>query len=1615
MINVKIPKLKIAGIDITPNSSFDSLSGAPRRFKQSPTVSLPRIASNFDIPTKETPKPTQNIPGLIFGTGKAIFQAAATKKGRETFEIGAGTGSYGTEAAIEQTLASVIHRIDQGITGFANVAGRLREKATGGIIKAPKITSPLLPIAQKLEQKAIDNYQVFKDLSAAGVDVTDERKFSEKIQDPQFIARGVGQNIPNLIASLGLAVPVALAGAPAAAVGGTAFLASATMEGGFAYNEARDFLLSSDNAAYRKLGEDRNFLESIAIPVGIVNGLLDAVPVTKVLNRSGIATQIKRDILREATKRVVGQALAEGGTESIQEIVSNSAKKVYDENQGLLEGVGEAGFFGALMGGGTSAIADIPAATRGITPRAGLSIEDVSKRDAEANAAKTQKNIEALAEEAKKFSSAEEFANSVVYHGTNEDAARRIEKYGFRVPEGTPGVSFAADFETALSYTNQEENDFFDAESTAENAKNLDYSTGKYRDQDVVAVIPKKGAKNIGTDGMDKLTGEDIYRPEDFVVIGWGQQNKEDLIALYNQVTGKTPVQKEDQSAKIKPGKYVVVTGQRGTRFGQVVGSISNAAYEVQYDNEQRPVVVPKARARLASRREIKQNLAPKKPSPAKPAEKPAAQNIPTETLPNEELVDFKVNNVDPTIPENIDEFNKLPLKKQEEVFELLPRYLQQEIMGFNFDEEFKGYMGGGGVVQEVASGKAKILITQDVITDFRLRFNKADYMRIFRKPNPQVSYESIDELASDGGFESDEAFIDALVQALDERREVNKRALEERERIRRVKLGEIGKFQEEAERYIAMKELDIQTARALALRLPDILQTVQKELRRAERIEKKNVALEGMLKRLNSRRQQLTAIKHFFNLTDKQMKEIRNNKDPRYMTDAEWTEYLSQVKDKAELEAAKDKEKMLVAATIEQNNLKKPENLQRAMDLPPLKDMTLEQLQQFNEALSPYENDTFLGPRTIQTVTNTDIGPVKTIGEIREALAKQTGVSLDELKDVHGEWGDKFNYDAALALKNPLYKFMVTEWTAKKIETDQKLLELQKNLNYYAKRARASRQRTLIEKLVPQDTLVTEWLQGTAKERETIGRTVTIEEREYAHFLDKTYTHYYDVAATEAVQRKTLLGVKFSRFKGVYFPHTPISFFERYKEVGFAKAFEGWWNYVTEQKVDFDALGPTGEVLGYEKFLKYALKREGTQEYSRNAARVTMAYVAAFERKLALDAIIPKVDAFTFSLERPAEKQIVDPTGGAVDGKLRTFVREWLNNKKGRKKEFVLAQGGKFDAGMRAFKLFLSLKDLGFNIIAGTASIAGGQVANYVGMPINEYATGIARALTPKGTKLALRYNGVVGEPTFENVISAANDIGDTFTAGAFYLFQDFFYRAKRQFFLGSLTQEEYDSGIVTPRRLAEIKLKMAKTHPIEDMRSVVGSTSEAQVFSMYKTWAVPFLFTARRGLGKIISSVKEGDKMGLVSEEVRQLFKIVVGGIGIYLFFHGLFGDDPKDKSFTARLKRRIILESTSALSAINPSTWLQIRPLQFAMDIADAVDQLIKLEEYKTSGPGYQKGELKGVKSLERQFLPSAFRQFIEPAKEGRSSGSPTKINTGATVRIPKIKVPSIKVSI
>lgn len=784
------------------------------------------------------------------------------------------------------------------------------------------------------------------------------------------------------------------------------------------------------------------------------------------------------------------------------------------------------------------------------------------------------------------------------------------------------------------------------------------------------------------------------------------------------------------------------------------------------------------------------------------------------------------------------------------------------------------------------------------------------------------------------------------------------------------------------------------------------------------------------LVTRMRGRRSKINAIQKAHNLTDTEMKKIRGPQDPRWMDDAEFSDYLSELTKKAEYEQGRMEERVIIEALISEKNLKKTENLQRAMELPPVKDMSLEELKQFSDALAETAPDsTFLGPRMIQTAVNTDLGNIRTMEEGIKKVIEKTGMKFEGL--VEGSELQQWMRDPMLTERDPLHRTFITEWVAKEAEMLTRKVVLQREISTLAKAARRSRiarnaelrkagelkqgiRERVFDRLTPKDSLIVKWLQPFETTWDDAGRRTVVrvpeirvgaerlmtpEELKYAQFLENFFSHYYSLAQQESLERWTLRGVKHSNYKDIYFAHMNRSFFERWRDDGFIKALRiAWSRNVADTKIDFNAFGDRGEVLGYEKWLNRSMTREGegvdkltgSVMYTQNTAKVALAYFHAFERKLIIDSLTPKIKLLEFLLGKRFQtpKSITNPDGASqVHRTLSYQINQWINNKKGQRIQLVYKQGSSAEAVVDTGSMLVSLLDLGGNITTQMASGVGGEVFNLRGMTFLGWARGHKRALTRQGRLLGRTHAGVIGETPWDNLANAANDAGDVIRSGLFYLFGDLSYRSRRQMFLGLLSPEEFKTGSISAERLAQIKLYIGKFHAMPEFRSVVGSTSLLKAAGKYTEWATPMFQTAVRDLATLRTDLRRvaGDESKLKalveSEGFRNTWKTILVGIGAFVAGKIIFSPDEDDDSFMGRLRRKAAREAGSVIQAASGGgLFFNVRMLGFVHDLSDAVLLLLLFERYETYGPGHKPGDLKFPGAFRRVLTPNFIDQFI-----------------------------------
>jgi len=652
--------------------------------------------------------------------------------------------------------------------------------------------------------------------------------------------------------------------------------------------------------------------------------------------------------------------------------------------------------------------------------------------------------------------------------------------------------------------------------------------------------------------------------------------------------------------------------------------------------------------------------------------------------------------------------------------------------------------------------------------------------------------------------------------------------------------------------------------------------------------------------------------------------------------------------------------ERKYTSDVITSKRLEKVDNLRKTMKFPTIKNMTMKQMGEFQTVLEPFQkDDVFLTQRQLETIDRSDLAGVKTTREVRQKFSERTGVPLAEISPISVEGFDKWMYDHDLAKQSPFHRVAVEDYHNTMLSAEERYLDFEAESNTLAKAARDSRKQGFWDKLIPTDDLVFDYLEATDKS--SIAEKMTPQELEYANWLEGKFAEALEyLIDTESLKTG----------RENYMTNIRKDFFETFKDEGFKAAGKGILN---QQKLDEQSFvimdQKTGQILPLNKFFKFSMQRTGDITPTKNVAKSASNYFRTLERKKALDSYMPKMMAYTDMLTPEAKTK-----GGIIkDESLTTFFKEWINTKKGRPSEKYIRPGGKMDMTVKGLKAFVSMKDLAFNIPVGMVSQLGEGISVYRGIGKKGVTKAIKRLNTKQGKKITTKYKNLVGKSIWEQLYEPSLALSDKMTGAMFGFFNQGAVRANKIDLLGRLTDKEFETGDITPERLAEIKLDMSKWRVQGDMKSIYGTTTEGGLFTHYKSWAIPHLVNTYRDLGTLAKSFADKSQKGTLKTEEFQQFKNAAEITAAAVIALSVI---PDDDSFIGQAKARVKREALTILGALDPTFWLGTpRLAQWAAEMAEISLELITLEGYSEDAPMELRGKLKGVEHLKSMATPGA----------------------------------------
>jgi len=733
----------------------------------------------------------------------------------------------------------------------------------------------------------------------------------------------------------------------------------------------------------------------------------------------------------------------------------------------------------------------------------------------------------------------------------------------------------------------------------------------------------------------------------------------------------------------------------------------------------------------------------------------------------------------------------------------------------------------------------------------------------------------------------------------------------------------------------------------------------------------------------MGERTRRLALAKEYHGMTDRHIGLLRKGKSIRDMTDDEFGEFVMLVDREGAVIAEKRNAIMLLEATILERDFQKWDNLRQVLGLPQnISDMTAVEITLLTNTLRQYKKgDVFLPTRLMETLGHTRLEGLRTEREIREDASELSG------KDIGMDKGIKearyFKRDNLLRRASPLLDVIVGKFTKADIK---RKINAQKNIdiaNEAIKKARASRKRSVLERIIPTDKKIKEYMEATTEGRTEIAKMMTKEELEAAKLLSAMMYEYYNRGVAQSIKRKFN-----SRFVGAYYHHTQRGFLEALKDDGFISAFvELLVKNKHEQTMMTILNGKTGDILPYEKFVGAKQFRSNTMKETLNVAQAMERYILQMENAFALDEMIPEVMAYTYAFSPKKETEY----GVKMDTRLQDFVKEYINTKKGRPVKLVFEPGGLFNTMITMSVKIARMMHLGINIPTQIVSPIGEMVANLTRLGAKKLALGEWRMKTKKGKVILEKYKGIIGMGLFRSFVETSNTPNDVAMLIAFPIYHASSYHATAQFVLASLTEEEYISGDVSLERMTEIMLSAGKYRKIEGQESIRGHSSEINALSLYRGWAIPLVngvFTTAIDLTKMIK--KDGIN-ALKTPEAREMYYAIGVGLSILTLFGSLYDDleDKDDRTVIEDVIFKAIREANTIYGAFDITMWTQSAYLDFIGNVANSLWSIITLERNS-------KGDFVGMGKLSKTLTPNIIKRILpdEEKQSVKMSGSVKK---------------------
>ena len=342
------------------------------------------------------------------------------------------------------------------------------------------------------------------------------------------------------------------------------------------------------------------------------------------------------------------------------------------------------------------------------------------------------------------------------------------------------------------------------------------------------------------------------------------------------------------------------------------------------------------------------------------------------------------------------------------------------------------------------------------------------------------------------------------------------------------------------------------------------------------------------------------------------------------------------------------------------------------------------------------------------------------------------------------------------------------------------------------------------------------------------------------------------------------------------YLPHLEKPFIEKILEYGLLPAIRDLFVHPKPGDLPVDIMLELDNIIGSEKFFKFALERKGGVDPTTNIRRIVNEYSYLYETKKVLDEVLPEGQAITKNLLR--EKSAV-------------WMKKFLQNLKGRGMDSNFRNG---PMGWLA-KTADAIVDIGYlKMLAlpggwksSLKNLIAGEVNSWIFQDFETYLTGKRRFFSDpkKAYKLAQEYGALEG--TYSDFAQKG--------IGALKKYQDYLMIGQKvgeieirsSICASMLSEKEWESGEVPAIKFDAIKDVIAKTQGVFSKwdSPLVLQTWYGRMFFQMNRWRITNTLLLRRIVSDAYVDIKAGNYR---TQNVVRLGKMLSAyGVGMYLAY--------------------------------------------------------------------------------------------------------------------------------